>query len=76
MMFTGANPMNMPELAEWTIKWNPFITIFLESVDRRTGSLLHLPFEGGTFEQPSKTMTILRVLQEEFLKSINKALKR
>lgn len=62
--------MSFPETKEWYLKWNPFLNIFLQSVDRRTGSLLHLPFSTGAFEQPAKTMTILTTMQEEYFKHL------
>lgn len=44
--------------------------MFLQSVDRRTGSLLHLPFSGGVMEQPAKTMTIYNIMQNCFFKKL------
>lgn len=75
-MFRGGNPMAFEETAEWCVKWSALIQMFCQSVDRRTGSFLHLPFSGGVLEQPSKTMTIFRVLQEEFSKVLTESLKR
>ncbi|MCQ2052955.1 MAG: hypothetical protein MJZ03_03370 [archaeon] len=58
------------------LKWNPFFQMFLQSVDRRTGSLLHLPFDGGIMNQPSKTMTILMIMQEVFIQTLADSIKR
>lgn len=68
--------MSLPELQEWYIKWHPFLNSFLQSVDRRTGSLLHLPFNGGLFEQPSKTMTIFTIMQEMYFVHLADELKQ
>lgn len=45
--------------------------MFLFSVDRRTGSFLHLPFTGGTAVQPSKTMSALIAIQNIFFEKLN-----
>lgn len=45
--------------------------MFLFSVDRRTGSFLHLPFSGGSGEQPVKTMSALMAIQNVFFEKLN-----
>lgn len=45
--------------------------MFLFSVDRRTGSFLHLPFSGGAAIQPSKTMSALIAIQNVFFEKLN-----
>ena len=65
----------MDELKEWALKWEPLIKAFLNCVDRRTGSLLNLPFEGGYFDQPSKVMTIFTMLEGLFLEQLKAEIK-
>lgn len=75
ILFSGGDATAFPETADLLIKWNPFFQVFLQSVDRKSGTLLHLPFPGGVFEQPAKTMTVLMLMQEEYLRQITDALK-
>lgn len=74
-IFNGANPTEQPELAEIYYKWKLYFEIFLQSVDRRTGSYIHLPFAGGLMEQPAKTMSALGVMQSEFFEKLAKDIK-
>ena len=75
-MFYGGNPSAFPETEKLVLKWNPFFNIFLQSVDKRTGSFLHLPFEGGLFNQPSKTMTILMIMQGLYCEKLSDEMKK
>ncbi len=43
-------------------KWNIFIELFLISVNRENGSFNSLPFQGGIFDQPVRTMKIFKLL--------------
>ena len=74
-LFNGANPTEQPELAEIYYKWKLLFEVFLQSVDRRTGSYLHLPFAGGILDQPAKTMSVLGVMQAEFFEKLSKDIK-
>lgn len=74
-MFSGGDPTQYPETSEWAIKWQSFFSVFLQCVDRKTGSMIHFPFGDGAFEQPSKTMTILCEIQEVFFKHLSQSLK-
>lgn len=71
LLFWGQDPQQQPETNLLYHKWRLFFDIFLQSIDRRTGSFLHLPFLGGTCEQPSKTMVVLSVLQSVYLEKLN-----
>lgn len=64
--------MALPETEVSYRKWSYFFRLFNQSVDYRTGSLLHLPFSGGLLDQPSRTMTILTTIQEVFLSKLAK----
>lgn len=69
--FKGGNCYADPEIKESFLKWQNFFELFIQSVDARYGNLLHLPFSGGVFEQPCKTMKVfeeLRHLYQEHLK--------
>lgn len=76
MVFKGNSPFEYEETKSAALKWSPWIDVFLDMSDKRTGSFIHLAYSGGVMEQPSKTMTILRVIQSEYIKSINDTLKR
>ncbi len=62
--------MTQEETRESYTKWKTFFDYFLFSVDRRTGSFLHLPFSGGSFEQPVKTMAVLQIMQGVFFEKM------
>jgi hypothetical protein len=47
-------------------RWGLFIHLFLASVDRSTGSLLHLPRGGGVMDQPLRELNIILYLQSIF----------
>lgn len=70
LLFWNADPTSQPETEGLYYKWKWFFTLFLVSVDRRTGSMLHLPFEGGLFEQPSKTLSVLTAIQSVFFEKL------
>lgn len=74
-MFSGGDATSYPETKDWAIKWQPFFSVFLQAVDRRTGSFIHLPFGDGLFDQPAKTMTILSEIQGVFIKHLSESLK-
>lgn len=57
-------------------RWSAMIQAFLDCVDRKTGSLLHFPFSGGRFEQPSKTMMVFEVLQGVFIEMVNDQIRK
>lgn len=38
----------------------------VQSFDRETGGLLHLPYQGGVLEQPLRTMQAFEVVQVVF----------
>jgi hypothetical protein len=46
------------------------IDAFRAAVARDTGDLLHLPVEGGMFEQPTRALEIVLILQEEWRRVI------
>ena len=71
MLFWGCDPLEQPETKALFIKWRIFFDMFLFSVDRRTGSFLHLPFSGGSAEQPVKTMSALMAIQNVFFEKLN-----
>ena len=76
IIFSGGDALAFPETKEWMLKWNLYFNLFLQSVDRRTGSLLHLPSDGGLINQPSKTMTILMIMQEVYMQNLADSIKR
>lgn len=45
---------------------------FLSSVDLRTGSYLHFPFDGGYYDQPHLMMLFWDICRNEFLLELNK----
>ena len=51
-------------------EWIPWIDTFLALCGGETGDFLHFPFHGSYFEQPSTTMTILKLIQVEYRKSL------
>lgn len=53
-------------------RWMALINAFLAAVDRKTGSLLHLPVAGGALEQPYKTMQVFQLLQGVFGEELKK----
>jgi hypothetical protein len=75
LLLWGDDPTSQPETEGLYYKWKWFFDVFLVSVDRRTGSLLHLPFSGGLFEQPSKTMSVLTTIQSVFFEKLQEDLK-
>ena len=75
LLFWGSDPTTQPETSSLYYKWKGFFDAFLVSVDRRTGSMLHLPFEGGLFEQPSKTMSVFTAIQSVFFEKLQEDLK-
>lgn len=58
------------EIEGYYRKWQLFFKIFYTCIDRKNGSLLHLPFSGGVLEQPSKTMEVIRYLQSLWIEKI------
>lgn len=58
------------EVEGYAKKWAVFFKLFYTAIERKTGSFLHLPFEGGVMEQPAKTMEILRYLQSLWIEKI------
>ena len=70
LLFYNADPTSQPETESLYYKWKSFFSMFLVSVDRRTGSMLHLPFEGGLFEQPAKTLSVLTAIQSVFFEKL------
>jgi hypothetical protein len=47
-----------------------FFDAFLICRDARYGNLLHLPFEGGVFEQPAKTMNVITYIQSLYIEKL------
>ena len=61
----------MEETAEYWNKWKKFFEVFIICRDARYGNLLHLPFEGGVYEQPCKTMDVMEQIQSCFIEKLN-----
>jgi len=78
ILFNGG--MLDTEIEAYAKKWALFFKLFYTAIDRKSGSILHLPFAGGIMEQPAKTMEILRYLQslwiEKIAEEMDKASKR
>jgi hypothetical protein len=70
LLFKGANPAHQNETREAYQKWKYFFDVFVMSRDARYGNLLHLPFEGGVFEQPSKTMDAIMLIQSVYIEHL------
>ena len=68
ILFNGGMPDR--EIEGYLKKWSLIFKLFYTAVDRKTGSLLHLPFSGGIMDQPAKTMEILRYLQSLWIEKI------
>lgn len=58
------------EIEEYYKKWHLFFKLFYTCIDRKHGSLIHLPFSGGALEQPAKTMEVIRYLQSLWIEKI------
>jgi hypothetical protein len=71
LLFWGSNPAYQDETKEIFKKWTIFFDVFLWCRDARYGNLLHLPFSGGAFEQPAKTMSILTYIQSIYLEKLD-----
>jgi hypothetical protein len=57
-------------------KWVPWITdLFLPSINYKYGMFEHFPFSGGIAEQPAITMHILKLMQGEYMKYLNRKTK-
>lgn len=67
-LFNGGMPDR--EIEGYTKKWALIFKLFYTAIERKTGSFLHLPFDGGVMEQPAKTMEILRFLQSLWIEKI------
>jgi|GEM_PF-5285312 len=52
------------------------IAAFKATCARESGDMLHLPIEGGAFEQPEKAMEIVIIIQEEYRKEKKGAVKK
>lgn len=74
ILFNGGMPCN--EIAGYAKKWALFFKLFYTTIDRKTGSFLHLPFGGGVMEQPAKTMDVLRYLQSLWIEKIADEMER
>jgi len=57
-------------------KWGIVIRLFLLSVNRENGTLMHLPTSGGLLNQPKKTMDVFLFLQEIFIRKMNEKIKK
>jgi len=44
--------------------------VFIVCRDARYGNLLHLPFAGGVYDQPCKTMDVLEQIRANFLEKL------
>lgn len=73
--FYGGNPECDSEIRTAWIKWRTIINAFLSCVDARYGNFIFLPFEGGIFEQPVKTMSVFELLRGLYREKIDKDLK-
>jgi hypothetical protein len=67
---SGGNPLNHPETKHIFPKYKTIFDIFDFCIDVRYGNMIHLPFNGGALDQPSKTMDILKYLQFLFRQKI------
>ena len=45
--------------------------MFLTCVDRETGSLSVMPYQGGFLQQPHKTMQAIEIIQGRFRERLN-----
>jgi hypothetical protein len=63
VIFSGGNPDGYPELRDILKKYKTIFAIFNVIIDVRYGNFIHLPFEGGAADQPSKTMECLGLMQ-------------
>jgi hypothetical protein len=70
LLFWGANPLYQEETKDTFLRWKVFFDAFLISRDARYGNLLHLPFGGGVFEQPSKTMNVITFIQSLYIEKL------
>jgi hypothetical protein len=52
------------------------INAFKATCARESGDMLHLPIEGGSFEQPEKAMEIIVIIQEEYRREKKGAVKK
>lgn len=75
LLFSGSDPLSMPETRELYWKYKTIIDMFLISVDRRTGNIIHLPFNTDLYNQPAKTMSFFRLLQDLFIETIKESIK-
>lgn len=68
--FDGGNPLCQEETKDAWKKWEFFFDSFLIMRDARYGNILHLPFSGGVIEQPSKTMSVYRAIDDIYVQKI------
>jgi hypothetical protein len=73
--FDGGNPAAMEETAERWQKSKKFFEIFAVCKDARYGNLLHLPFSGGVYEQPAKTMNVIEEIQNAYIEKLAEKMK-
>jgi len=62
-----------PEIYEECEEWIYLVTSFLGSIDLKTGSYLHFPFDGGYFDQPYVTMTLWEECRQEYFLALKEA---
>lgn len=70
VVFNGGSVVD-PEIQRIERRWGWLLELFLQMVDRRSGSFLHLPFAGSVLEQPAKLMSALVSFQRYFIEKIN-----
>ncbi len=63
-------------MKEFAKRWGGVIEMFLASVDREHGSILHLPYPGGVLQQPRRTLQVWRFLQSVYTEAIRNHLER
>lgn len=68
VLFNGG--MLDTEIEAYAKKWALFFKLFYTAIERKNGSILHLPFSGGIMEQPAKTMEVIRFLQSLWIEKI------
>lgn len=75
MLFSGSDPLSQPETRTLFWKYKTILEMFLICIDKRTGNLIHLPFDTDLYYQPAKTMSFFRLLQNIYCENLKLSLK-
>lgn len=63
VFFRNGHPEADPEIKNNWLKYQIFFEAFIYLASAKDGDMLGMPFEGGIFDQPYKTMCILLEIQ-------------